>query len=156
MGNVSKLRQEAERSGRLLTAAAAVPPGIDPLLKINGRYYAVAVGSVKRVHNITDGEAAGRTKPPEAVMIRDVVGTFVSYSMTLEDKGDPTAYDDLILSLTRPVDSIRVELPYGQHSLTFDAYVSKVEDELLSNLGGVRRWGNCTVTFTPMRAQIKP
>jgi hypothetical protein len=54
------------------------------------------------------------------------------------------------------VDYIPIVMPYGQGSLSFNAYITKVEDELLSNIGGVRRWGKCTVTFTPMKAQIKP
>ena len=47
------------------------------LIKLNGRYYNAAITSLKRTHNITDGENAGRTKPPLAEMIRDIIGTFV-------------------------------------------------------------------------------
>lgn len=127
------------------------------LLSINGRYYNAAITSLKRTHDITDGDNAGRTKPPLAEMIRDVVGTFVSFTATFEvTSGDVAEYDDMVLTLVQPVDYIPIVMPYGQGSLAFDAYVTKVEDELLNNIGGVRRWGNCKVTFTPMRAQIRP
>lgn len=127
------------------------------LISINGRYYNAAITSLKRTHDITDGDNAGRTKPPLAEMIRDVVGTFVSYTANFEvTSGNIAEYDDMVLTLSQPVDYIPVIMPYGQGSLSFDAYVTKVEDELITNIGGKRRWGKCKVTFTPMRAQIKP
>ena len=90
-------------------------------------------------------------------MIRDIVGTFISYTTTFEVKSSDVAeYDDMILTLGQPVDYIPVVMPYGQGTLSFNAYVTKVEDELINNIGGVRRWGHCTVTFTPMKAQIRP
>lgn len=158
---LTTLIAEAERSGTMLTRAMQVnemaSAPVQNLIKLNGRYYNAAITSIKRSHNITDGENAGRTKPPSAIMIRDVVGTYVSYTVTFEVKGtDVAEYDDMILTLSKPVDSIPVVMPYGQGSLSFDAYVTKVEDELLNNIGGVRRWGNCSVTFTPMRAQYMP
>lgn len=152
---------EAQRSGVLLANAklanrAAQTP-VQDLIRLNGRYYNAAITSIKRTQNITDGENAGRTKPPQALMIRDIVGTYVSYTIAFEVKGmDVAEYDDMILTLAQPVDYIPVVMPYGQGSLTFDAYITKVEDELISNFGGVRRWGKCTVTFTPMRAQYMP
>lgn len=127
------------------------------LISINGRWYNAAITSLKRIHDITDGDNAGRTKPPLAEMIRDVVGTFISYTAAFEvTSGDVAEYDDMILTLSRPVDYIPITMPYGQGSISFDAYITKVEDELINNIGGKRRWGNCKVTFTPMRAQIRP
>lgn len=127
------------------------------LISINGRYYNAAITSLKRTHDITDGENAGRTKPPLAEMIRDVVGTFISFTATFEvTSRDVAEYDDLVLTLSQPKDYIPITMPYGQGSLSFDAYVTKVEDELINNIGGKRRWGNLKVTFTPMRPQIKP
>ena len=127
------------------------------LIQLNGRYYNAAITSLKRTHDITDGDNAGRTKPPLAEMIRDIVGTFISYTAVFEVKsGNVAEYDDMVLTLSQPVDFIPVVMPYGQGTLAFDAYISKVEDELINNHGGIRRWGHCTVTFTPMRAQVRP
>lgn len=146
---------EAQRSASLVSAAAAQQT--QDLIQLNGRYYNAAITSLKRTHNITDGENAGRTKAPLAEMIRDIVGTFISYTTTFEVKSSDVAeYDDMILTLGQPVDYIPVVMPYGQGTLSFNAYVTKVEDELINNIGGVRRWGHCTVTFTPMKAQIRP
>ena len=133
------------------------------LIQINGTCYNAAITSLKRSQNVTDSDNAGRTKAPAAEMIRDVIGTFVSYTATFEvgraadGSEDTTAYDALVLARSQPVDYVPVVMPYGQGTLAFDAYVTKVEDELLLNLGaGKRRWGGLKVTFTPMRPQYRP
>lgn len=156
--DVNLVIAEAKRSaGMVALAAQQAETATQNLIQLNGRYYHVAITSLKRSHSITDGENAGRTKPPLAEMIRDIVGVFISYTAVFEVKStDVWEYDDMILTLAQPVDYLPVVMPYGQGSLAFDAYITKIDDELLNNIGGVRRWGNCTVTFTPMRAQIRP
>lgn len=154
--NIATVQSEAARSAALLQRATS-DEETQSLIKLNGRYYHVAITNLERTINITDGENAGRTKPPAAEMIRDIVGVYVGYSATFEVKTDDISeYDDMILTLSQPVDSIPVVMPFGQGTLSFDAYVTKIKDKLLTNINGVRRWGNCTVEFTPMRAQIKP
>lgn len=148
--------REAARSAQMVSAAARAS-GPQKLIQLNGRYYNAAITKLHRTINITDGENAGRTKPPQAEMIRDIVGVFISYSASFEVKnGDVGEYDDMILALAQPTEFIPVVMPFGQGTLAFDAYITKIEDDLLSNFGGVRRWGGCTVEFTPMRAQIRP
>jgi hypothetical protein len=151
-----RIQAEARRSGQVISAALATPQR-QRLIRLDGRYYNAAITSLKRTHNITDGENAGRTMPPRARMIRNVIGTFITYTATFEVKNnDVEEFDDMILTLSKPVDYIPVLMPYGQGWLSYEAYIAKVDDELLSNIGGVRRWGNCTVTFTPMEAQYRP
>lgn len=127
------------------------------LISINGRFFNAAMTSIKRTHNITDGENAGRTAAPMADMIRDVIGTFLTYVVTFEVKNDDVEeYDALIDALIQPDDFIVLTVPYAQGSKTFQAYVTKVDDELKSNIHGVRRWGGCTVTFTARAPQWRP
>lgn len=127
------------------------------LVKIAGRYFDVYITSLKRTHEITDGENAGRTMPPRVLMIRDIIGTFIPYTIGFETKKlSPDEYDALVAALVQPVDSIPITVPYGQSEISLDAYVTRVEDELLNNIKGVRRWGNLTVTFTPMEPNIRP
>lgn len=155
--NTDAVISEAVRSAGLVRAVSETPATTQQLVKLNGRYYHVAITNLERTINITDGENAGRTKPPAADMIRDIVGVFIGYTAGFEVKeGDVTEYDDMILTLAQPMDYIPVVMPFGQGTLAFDAYITKIKDKLLNNIGGVRRWGNCTVEFTPMRAQIKP
>lgn len=127
------------------------------LVSIDGDFYNVAVTSVKRTHNITDGDNAGRSAAPDGVMIRDVIGTYMQYVVSFEQKGDDHAdYAAMINALSQPVDFVTMELPYDQGLLEFDAYVSKVEDELQLNLDGVLRWGGCSVTFTAKAPLWRP
>lgn len=157
--NTKTVIAEAIRSADMVRAASDTPT-TQQLIQLNGRYYHVAITNLEMTINITDGENAGRTMPPSAEMIRDIVGVFISYTATFETKEmDVTEYDDMILTLcdiSGGKESIPVVMPFGQGSLTYDAYVTKIKHKLLSNFGGVRRWGNCSVEFTPMRAQIKP
>ena len=130
---------------------------MEDLIQINGRGYRAAIASLKRAHNITDGENAGRTMAPRALMIRDIIGTFISYTLTFETKAlDAEEYDALVAALVQPVDSVSFTAAYGQRQITFDAYISKVEDEFLGIFQGVRRWGRLAVTFTPMEPNIPP
>lgn len=155
--NTNAVLLEAARSANMVRTATEVQGRTQRLIQLGGRYYHVAITKLKRTINITDGENAGRTMPPAADMIRDIVGVFIGYTANFEIKeGDVNEYDDMILTLAQPRDYIPVVMPFGQGSLSFDAYITKIEDELLNNIGGVRRWGKCTVEFTPMRAQIKP
>lgn len=127
------------------------------IVSVDGVFYDVAISSLKRTSNITDGENAGRTAAPAASMIRDVIGTFYTYVISFEPKsGKQAHYDTLYNALSQPVDFVRLTVPYGQTKKTFDAYVTKVEDELKLNLNGLLVWSGMSVTFTSMDPNITP
>lgn len=127
------------------------------LVSVDGVFYDVAVGSLKRECDITDGKNAGRTNPPAASMIRDVIGTFFVYVLTIEPKhGKQAQYDAFHDALIQPVDSVQLTVPYGQTSKTFEAYITKVEDELKARRGAIKIWGGMSITFTAMDPNITP
>ena len=127
------------------------------LIAVNGVFYEVAVGALKRTCDITDGDNAGRTDPPAASMIRDVIGTFFTYVLTIEPKqGKQAQYDAFHNALVQPVDSVQLTVPYGQTSKTFDAYITKVEDELKVRRGSLKIWGGMAITFTATDPNITP
>lgn len=127
------------------------------LVAVNGAFYDVAISALKRTANITDGENAGRTAAPAVSMIRDVIGTFYTYVVSFEPKsGKQAHYDALFNALNQPVDSVNLTVPYGQQRNTFEAYVTKVEDELKINRDGVLIWSGMSVTFTAMKPNISP
>ena len=127
------------------------------LVSVDGVFYDVAVGSLKRECDITDGQNAGRTNPPAASMIRDVIGTFFVYVLTIEPKhGKQAQYDAFHDDLVQPVDSVQLTVPYGQTSKTFEAYITKVEDELKARRGALKIWGGMSITFTAMDPNITP
>ena len=124
---------------------------------VDGVFYDVAVGPLKRECDITDGKNAGRTNPAAASMIRDVIGTFFVYVLTIEPKhGKQAQYDAFHDALVQPVDSVQLTVPYGQTSKTFEAYITKVEDELKARRGALKIWGGMSITFTAMDPNITP
>lgn len=127
------------------------------LFAINGRFYDVAIklGSLTRTANITDGKNAGRSQG--GIMIRDIIGTFISYSIEIETKNlNASEYDELVITLRQPVNQVLLSIVDGQEMLTFYAYVTKVEDSLQDIWRGVNRWGGLKLTFTPMEPHISP
>ena len=125
------------------------------IVSVDGVFYDVAISALKRTANITDGENAGRTAAPAASMIRDVIGTFYTYVISFEPKaGKQAQYDAFFDALSQPVDSVQLAVPYGQTTKTFEAYVTKVEDELKVNLNGLKIWAGMSVTFTAMEPNI--
>lgn len=123
---------------------------------INGRYYNVAIKSLKPTVNITDGENAGRSTG-KGSMIRDIIGTFISITMELEMKQyDLEEFSDMVRVLRQPVESVQLTVIDLDETIVCDAYVSKVEYEYQGIIGGVRRWSGLKVTFTPMEPNILP
>lgn len=124
------------------------------LFTIDGKSYSVFIedGGLSRSGQILDGENAGRLK--NGRMIRDVIGTYYNYSLNIDTQQlNATDYDALYETLTAPVDYHTVSFPYGQGVLTFDAYVSGVEDVLQHSWSGANRWGGMKVNFIAMAPQ---
>ena len=127
------------------------------LFSVNGTYYNVTItpGGLERKVAITDGENAGRTL--SGLMIRDLIGTYVNYTIKLETKNlDVAQYDALVSVLRQPVDSHNIVMPYDQGSLSFKAYLTAVNDKLMDTFRGVNRWGGLSIEFVAMEPQYTP
>lgn len=127
--------------------------------KIDGKNYNIAVTDLKRSAAVLDGENAGRVK--SGAMVRDIIGTYYNYSMTLDTSSiSPSDYDELYNTVTAPVDSHNVTLPFGQSIISFKAYVSGAEDTLVKTKSATDDneaiWQGLTVTFTAMKPQRTP
>lgn len=122
-----------------------------PVFTVNGRAYNVVVpdGGLKRSGKVLDGENAERAKSGR--MIRDIIGTYYNYSLQLDTANlDVAEYDALYEVLSAPVDYHVITMPYGQGTITFDAYVANVDDELKRMEPGRNLWGNLTFNFIAM------
>lgn len=125
------------------------------MIKIDGVVYSNVGVNIKRTAAVTDGKLAGRSLSGE--MIRDIIGTYYNYSATFMSKSmGNTAYDQMYQVLTAPVDSHEIEVPYGQGTLVYDAYVTNATDELLLTRNGQNYWGNLTLNFIAMEPQRRP
>lgn len=110
--------------------------------------------SIKRNFEVLDGENAGRLMSGE--MERDIIGTYYNYSVEVDaDEADPSEYDTFYQTISAPQASHSITVPYGQTTLTFNAYVTQGADELLY-MGGSNRWGGMSFNFIAMEPQRRP
>lgn len=124
-----------------------------PVFTVDGTGYPeVNVLSLKRSFSVLDGPNAGRVM--DGAMKRDIIGTYYNYTMELtSDFSDPEQYDTLYEVLSAPEDSHALIVPYAQSLLTFQAYVSNGEDELLHIYDGLNKWGRLSINFIAMKPQ---
>ena len=124
-------------------------------LKIGGLSFNALVSELRRRARIEDGDQAGEVKSGE--WLRDLVGTYYDYFMTIETNTLSTEdYDNLYEALTAPVESQQVTFPYGQETLSFDAYIENVQDEFLGIIASGNRWGHLSVSFKAKKPQRRP
>lgn len=125
-------------------------------LKVDGVAYPhLHVASLKRSFSVLDGPNAGRVLSYD--MVRDVGGTFYNYALTFDPYlSDPAEYDRFYEVISAPVDYHMIEVPYGQRTMTFKAYVSNGEDELLMLHENVNAWDGLSVNFVAMSPQRRP
>lgn len=122
----------------------------------NKAYPTVRVTSIKRKFNIADGSLAGRNVQGE--MIRDVIGTYYNYTLELWcNRLSSDEYDELYEIISSPQDSHVLEVPYGQRTLTFDAYITSGDDELkhMSETQG-NFWQGISCNFIAMKPARRP
>lgn len=125
-----------------------------PLVMDGKTYPNIHIVSLKRSFQILDGENAGRVMTGE--MDRDVIGTYYNYSCEIDaSAADREEYDRFYEELTAPVDSHEITVPYGQRSITFRAYVTNGEDNLLS-MFDQNEWEALSVNFIAMDPYRRP
>ena len=127
-----------------------------PVFTVDGvEYPNVNVISLERTFAVMDGENAGRTM--DGAMRRDIIGTYYNYNMQLtSDYSDLSEYDKLYEVLSAPVDSHTIMVPYGQETLTFEAYVANGNDSLLHKRPTFNKWNDLTINFVAMKPQRRP
>ena len=69
---------------------------------------------------------------------------------------DLSEYDKLYEVLSAPVDSHTIMVPYGQETLTFEAYVANGNDSLLHKRPTFNKWNDLTINFVAMKPQRRP
>lgn len=106
----------------------------------------VPVGGLTRSFQILDGKNAGRLLA--GTMKRDIIGTFYNYQLQIErDGASLEEYDQLYEVLSSPEEFHSVTFPYGQSTLTFQAYVTKGDDKLMRQSEGKNYWSGLSIEF---------
>lgn len=129
-------------------------------VKIAGRVYDVIVESITESFDITHSENAGRTISLGARMSLAPLGTFIGHEVTFRRvPGKESEYDALYTMLYQPrYDGIDIEIVHNQSTIAYEAYVSTGRRALLrrDEKTGKTYWGEMTIKFTPMEAQVLP
>ena len=125
-------------------------------ITMDGVTYAhIRVMKLTRSFAVLDGENAGRVI--SGTMQRDIIGTYYNYQA--EVLADPTAreeYDSFYYAISAPVDSHTLVVPFAQATLTFQAYVTQGQDDLMVMEENANRWGNLSFSFIAMAPQRTP
>lgn len=118
------------------------------IFSIDGQTFNIKIAqdSIKRSAQILDSDETERKQDGD--IYRDIIGKYVNYTLSVDTSLlDVEQYDTLFDILSAPVEKHSVTMPYGQSSITFDAYCSGVEDTLKRVEGNKQIWGGMTWTF---------
>lgn len=125
---------------------------------IDSVYYNVRIPEkgIKRKFTVLDDESSGRIQT--GGMHRSIIGTFYNYTIVFDTSElSRSEYDQLYETLSAPVDSHVITVPYGQSTLTFDAYVTEGEDVIEKIKRGDNSnendWTGLSVQFIAMEPQ---
>lgn len=131
--------------------------------KLNGVEFDVSVGisACKRKLNILHGANVGRVMSGD--MILDPIGTYLGRELTFFRKGDsPEAAQaldalwDFLVEHSMDENGVLLEAADGQSTISFQCYYGDTEQLLEKARNGVNYWGEFTVSFIPMKAQVTP
>lgn len=128
--------------------------------KINGVSFDVdvAIAAYKRKLNILHGASAGRSK--FGTMTLDPIGAYLGREITFFRKGDNyAALDalwDYLVQHSMDVTGVHLEAADGQSTIDFWCYYGDTEQSIERVSNGVNYWGEFSVNFIPMEAQVVP
>ena len=121
---------------------------------VDGVEYRVRVvyESLSRSFSIVEGPNGGTAITARA--IRDIIGTKYVYEMNIEpDPRYPEDYDAFYETISAPVESHIVEMPYGNGSMKFEAMIVSGEDTYAGILVNRNAWKGLRVQFKPILPQ---
>lgn len=110
---------------------------------------------LRRSFEIVDSDKAGRLI--NGNMQRDIIGTYYNYSIDFKtDNLTRAEYDKFYEIISAPVDSHTLTVPYGQDTLTFEAYVTSGEDVLNKIDADGNKWSGITIKFIATSPARRP
>lgn len=123
-------------------------------ITIDGVLYRVRIAypSMSRSFSIVEGPNGGTAITARS--IRDIKGTSYAYEMQVEpDPRYPEDYDAFYETISAPVESHMVELPYGAGRQTFEMMVLSGSDAYAGRRMGRNAWKRLKVQFQPITPQ---
>ena len=120
-------------------------------LTIDGVTYNVGIeyDSIERSFELREGDGKGTSVTGRA--IRDLIGTFYIYKLKVKPLPDnPGAYDSLYKVVSNFNNIHSVTMPFGQNTITFDAYIDKGDDVYDGYYATYQRWDELDLTIEPI------
>lgn len=129
-------------------------PTMTPFL-LDGIAYDVHVLDLTRKFSVQDTNKATRVQ--SGAMVRDLVGTFYNYELTVRPRnGNMRAVDDLWEALSQPVSYHVCVFPYNQTVLTQRMYVTDGKQPLKRLTVNKTYWGDLKISFIAMEPKVVP
>lgn len=126
---------------------------------IKGKSYDVIVTAIEEGFTILYTDNTGRTLDA-GTMVLDPIGTFFTHKVTFKRcKENVKEFDDLYNFLTIPrYDGFDIEIVHNQTTIKYKCYVSQGTRTLQRIVQKIKQvlWGELTVNFVPITAQILP
>lgn len=115
-------------------------------------YSDITVASVSRKATVKDSALSGEMF--DGSYHRDIKGTYIDYTMKIVCKvADRETYTQIYELLTSPVASHEITVPYNNTTITFEAYIQTVGDDLFVCDSNGALWRNLTCTFKAVAPQ---
>lgn len=118
----------------------------------------IAISEYKRKLNILQGPNAGRVMSGD--MVLDPLGAYLGREITVFRRGNNyaglDAFWDFLVQNSMNQNGVYLEAADGQSTIAYQAYYGDTEQSLVRVQAGINYWGDITVSFVPMSAQVKP
>lgn len=118
----------------------------------------IAISEYKRRLNILQGPNAGRVMSGD--MVLDPLGAYLGREITVFRRGNNyeglDAFWDFLVQNSMNQNGVYLEAADGQSTIAYQAYYGDTEQSLVRVQAGINYWGDITVSFVPMSAQVKP
>lgn len=125
---------------------------------IDGKSYDVIVTGIEESFTILYTENTGRNL--EGAMILDPIGTFFTHKVKFRRcKENVEEFDALYDFLATPrYEGFEIEIVHNQTTIKYKCYVSQGARAIQKIVERIKKvlWGELTVNFIPMEAQVKP
>lgn len=128
--------------------------GVIKMIEIDGKQFNVIIpqDGIKRNFIIKDG--GNGDFGVQGNMIRDVVGTYYNYTVTIYTNNlSRNEYDSLYNIISSPVDFHTVKVPFAQGWLTYQVYITEGTDTLLKQDKRGNHWHSIDITFNAAKPQ---
>ncbi|MBQ3006748.1 MAG: hypothetical protein IJD78_04215 [Clostridia bacterium] len=127
---------------------------------MDGIEYDVDVGiridELERSFEKLSTDKSGRTQ--NGKMYINLIGVFYNYKMTVR-RGSGCSledYEKFFEALSAPVPFNVITVPFGQTTLTFEAYITKASQQLIRSARNKHYWGPLSISFVSREPQRVP